>query len=169
MEEKYVTTNGRTLSEFMEFDHVIMVSDDGSISEPSGVHAPEVYWTNGGPIVEPGGWSLMNGYSGQHLYSGPVMHPSEYIGGDLAYDILHEPGLYVAVVVDAIDCEDHDNPDECGCDRNAGWAVARRDIPHADYPHEPGRLYDCAACESQCFCTPGTTECVYSGEHNQRH
>lgn len=23
---------------------------------------------------------------------------------------------------------------------------------HADYPHYPGTLYDCAACESQCFC-----------------
>lgn len=23
---------------------------------------------------------------------------------------------------------------------------------HTDYPHTPGTLYDCAACESECFC-----------------
>jgi hypothetical protein len=37
---------------------------------------------------------------------------------------------------------------------------------HADYPHEPGRLYDCAACESRCHCTAGYAECVYVGQHN---
>lgn len=39
---------------------------------------------------------------------------------------------------------------------------------HVNYPHEPGRLYDCPACEAQCHCDadPGTTECVYSGPHN---
>lgn len=37
------------------------------------------------------------------------------------------------------------------------------DIAHADYPHEPGGLYDCARCEAECFCTgePGHTECVF--------
>ena len=37
------------------------------------------------------------------------------------------------------------------------------DIPHADYPHEPGRLHDCPRCESECFCTgrQGDTECVF--------
>lgn len=41
---------------------------------------------------------------------------------------------------------------------------------HVDYPHEPGRLYDCALCESQCFCTgdPGHTECVYCAVHPER-
>ena len=37
---------------------------------------------------------------------------------------------------------------------------------HADYPHEPGRLYGCPACETACHCTPGDMECVYSGPHN---
>ena len=26
-------------------------------------------------------------------------------------------------------------------------------IPHADYPHLPGRLHDCPACEARCHCT----------------
>lgn len=38
---------------------------------------------------------------------------------------------------------------------------------HASYPHDPGTLYDCPACEGQCFCveisagqdvTPGDEE-----------
>ena len=32
---------------------------------------------------------------------------------------------------------------------------------HMDYPHEPGRLHDCPACEQQCHCTPDTTPCVH--------
>jgi hypothetical protein len=31
---------------------------------------------------------------------------------------------------------------------------------HADYPHEPGTLYDCPACEAACFCTDGF-QCVH--------
>lgn len=37
---------------------------------------------------------------------------------------------------------------------------------HADYPHEPGRLPGCPACEARCHCTPGTAECVYDGPHS---
>lgn len=25
-------------------------------------------------------------------------------------------------------------------------------MEHASYPHEPGTLYDCEACETECFC-----------------
>lgn len=37
--------------------------------------------------------------------------------------------------------------------------------PHQDYPHEPGRLHGCQACEARCHCDPdpGTTACVYDG------
>ena len=36
-------------------------------------------------------------------------------------------------------------------------------LEHVDYPHEPGRLYDCPACEAECWCTgrPGDTQCVF--------
>lgn len=33
-------------------------------------------------------------------------------------------------------------------------------IQHGDYPHYPGTLYDCRACEANCFCTDGVP-CVY--------
>lgn len=32
---------------------------------------------------------------------------------------------------------------------------------HVDYPHKPGYLYDCPACESECYCTPGSAWCVF--------
>jgi hypothetical protein len=39
-------------------------------------------------------------------------------------------------------------------------------IRHVSYPHLPGRLYDCPACEASCHCTPGDAECIYTGQHN---
>jgi hypothetical protein len=43
---------------------------------------------------------------------------------------------------------------------------AEQDTAHADYPHLPGRLADCPACQARCHCTPGDAECVYDGLHN---
>lgn len=37
---------------------------------------------------------------------------------------------------------------------------------HVDYPHHPGYLFDCPACESSCHCSAGNAECVFEGEHN---
>lgn len=36
-------------------------------------------------------------------------------------------------------------------------------IAHDDYPHLPGRLWGCPACESTCLCTgyPGDAQCVF--------
>jgi hypothetical protein len=36
-----------------------------------------------------------------------------------------------------------------------------REDGHADYPHDPGYLFDCEACEAECFCAPSFTECVH--------
>lgn len=50
--------------------------------------------------------------------------------------------------------------------RDLGWTEPL--APHVNYPHEPGRLYDCPACEATCHCDPdpGTTACVFDGPHN---
>lgn len=41
------------------------------------------------------------------------------------------------------------------------------DMQHIDYPHEPGRLHDCYACESgPCVCTVESAPCV-SGDCTQ--
>lgn len=136
------------LNSLMEFDHVIRVHEDGTITEPQGFWAPNLLDSE----LDDKGWTLFtHGYSGQYNYSGPVMHNSEFIGGDLAKDIISQPGLYVAVVANHT-CEDHE--EECDCDTQEGWAVAFREWeePHNGYPHLPGALYGCMRCESQCFC-----------------
>jgi hypothetical protein len=51
----------------------------------------------------------------------------------------------------------------------AGNTLDRPDgepIRHVSYPHLPGRLYDCPACEARCHCTPGDAECIYAGVHS---
>jgi hypothetical protein len=46
----------------------------------------------------------------------------------------------------------------------SGAFVGTTDTPdpsnHADYPHSPGTLYDCPACEAECFCDDGF-QCVH--------
>ena len=46
-----------------------------------------------------------------------------------------------------------------------------RSPEHSDYPHEPGRLHDCPACESRCHCdgevaAGRATPCIWEG-HEQ--
>jgi hypothetical protein len=109
----------QSLNDKMEFDHVVRVHPDGTVTDgPTGVYAPEVTDDE----VMGDGWTLLRGYTGQHGYSGPTMHPSEYIGGGLERDILARPGLYVAVVSTTSDPEFADDPD-------AGWCVAFRELP----------------------------------------
>lgn len=57
---------------------------------------------------------------------------------------------------------------EVGSAWRVDWPhVARSILPeHNGYPHEPGYLHDCEACESSCHCTPGHALCVFDGEHN---
>jgi hypothetical protein len=109
-----------SLHSTMDFDHVIEVMADGGIVHRSDLHAPEVSDDGGGQVfISPDSWSLLDGYSGQQGYSGPVMHSSEFIGGSMERDILAEPGVYVAVVV-----YDSTSQAEEGI---SGWAVAKQD------------------------------------------
>lgn len=48
-----------------------------------------------------------------------------------------------------------------------GQLLVVEETPHADYPHERGRLPGCPACEERCHCIPGTAECVWPG-HEER-
>jgi hypothetical protein len=109
MESKTVTRDN--LNEIMDFDHVIRVHPDGTVTYPADVYAPEL---DDDDTVLGGEWELLDGYSGQQGYSGPIMHPSEYIGGGMADDILSRPGLYVALV-------------SSDGDTDHGWAVAYRE------------------------------------------
>lgn len=174
MSREIVTTDGSkhpSLNDLMSFEHVILITEDGRIIDklPGGREfwAPEVYWADSTVEIQGDGWCLMDGYSSQYLYSGPVMHSSESIGGQMESDILTTPGLYVAVVVMELECEDHPT-DDCDCDDIVGWAVARKEIPHLNVTHAPGSLFSCMGCRLQCHCLgkAGTpcTHCHQSGK-----
>lgn len=108
------------LNHLMEFDHVVRVHPDGTVTdaEKGAPWAPEFHDENSqidGQCHLDGDerWEIFTyGRSGQYGYSGPVMHASEFIGGWLERDILAAPGLYAAVTVyDQGDAEPY------------GWAV----------------------------------------------
>jgi hypothetical protein len=125
------------LNRVMDFDHVIRVNADGTVTETvedapyfddalvAELVDPETYhWET--RVTLPEGWKLLNGFSGQYGYSGPEMHTSEYIGGGMARYILETPGDYVALIVEA---DWGDTQDTCSevdgfyCEPD-GWAVA---------------------------------------------
>jgi hypothetical protein len=101
-----------TLNDRMAFDHVIQVLPNRVVVDRADIYAPSLY----DGVLDGSGWSLLDGWSGQDGYAGPIMHPSEYIGGGMARWILDNPGVYVALVNWDNDSDDAD-----------GWAVAARD------------------------------------------
>ena len=131
------------LNDLMDIDHVITVDEGGHVTEPQGIYAPELEMEvdGDGQILDEHeadykaeaarqGWELLEGFTGQHAYRGPVMHPSEYVGGRLADHIRETPGTYVVIVVRCSDGED------------AGWAVAYRPPPECDCTVPPGGPLD---------------------------
>ena len=134
--------NDRALNDRMEFDHIIQVHPDGTITDsPLSAGSVDAYFdlnvTPDGTdefTMSPG-WTLLSGFTGQYSYNGPVMHPSEFIGGGLERHILETPGLYVALEVSGR-CE-YNGTTRCdvesGCDcEPAGWAVAYLDTTDGD-------------------------------------
>lgn len=126
----------QTLSDLMQVDHVIRVNKDGTIEDDiPDVWAPEftVETDEDGQIlaehdkamieeINHQGWQVLNGWSGQYQYSGPIMHRSEFVGGGLEAHIRETPGLYCVVTV-----ETDDDDDEA-----AGWLICYRDEEDKD-------------------------------------
>jgi hypothetical protein len=98
-----------SLNDKMDFDHVVQVLPGGQVVDANGVYAPSLMDDE----LDSRGWSLLDGYSGQSGYSGPIMHASEFIGGGLERDILSKPGYYVTL---ANYTSDDDEPE--------GWGIA---------------------------------------------
>jgi hypothetical protein len=117
------------LNDIMSFDHVVQSDGNGNITDVPLVWAPEVIDSEGTLSQHPDhdGWHVLNGWSGQSFYAGPVMHPSEYIGGGLADFIYSTEGQYVALVV--YDISDTDDSDTDGKYDAIGWVIAMRLIP----------------------------------------
>lgn len=107
----------RPLNDIMEFDCVIEVHEDGSITDRDDLWAPDL-WDG---ELESDKWGLFGSYSSQQG-GGALMHNCESIGGRMEDDIRETPGVYVAVVCYWSPTEDDDPEDEETIVE--GWAVA---------------------------------------------
>lgn len=101
-----------TLNDLMEFDHVVQVHEDGTVTDDvRGVYAPELFVdiTEDGDMLPDSerdmveyardqDWSLEQGWTGQYSYHGAFFSNAEYVGGALEEYILSTPGYWVAVV-----------------------------------------------------------------------
>lgn len=128
------------LNSIMEFDCPIQVHSDGAVSQALELQAPELYMSVDGDgqsiyaddsdikdAAKSAGWELLTGYTGQYSYNGPVMHPSEFVGGGLEFHILETPGYYVVVTVECMGPEGTEDDDL----EPAGWAIAYRETAGA--------------------------------------
>jgi hypothetical protein len=117
----------RPINDVMQFEGVVQVHPDGSLTERDDLHAPELMQYKGDDDVwredlSGEGWSLLTGWTGQYGYRGPMMHASEYLGGRLAEHVLGNPGLYVLLVPSVVDPDDEDAQAD-------SWAIAFKDLP----------------------------------------
>ena len=87
----------QSLDELMEFDTVVYSYGDGVNAEQTGMTVPYFEYESDDCYDISDGWELLKGMSGQHGYSGPVFHISEYVGGGLEKDILETEGYYCAL------------------------------------------------------------------------
>jgi len=107
-------TTASDLNLIAEFDLAFRVDEEGNVTCADGIYSPDVYVVTdeegqiiGDAHISGEGWTFVNGYSGQDSYAGPIMHPSEFLGGKMAQDVLDSPGVYVVVgVIDPDDTED---------------------------------------------------------------
>lgn len=151
------------LNKVMEFDHVICVALDGTVTDADGMHAPEIYIEYSGPFtdaqisddqerdmiayVKAQGWDVLAGWAmGGGL---ALMHSSQFIGGNLADHIRETPGHWVACPVELHpDADDPEHEDNGGTGETdpAGWILAHRAVVRlgstVDSPAGPGVVTD---------------------------
>ncbi len=84
------------LNDLMEFERFIRVNENGSVDEHVlDIWAPNLYDDQ----LDDPRWEFFSaGYTRQDSYNGPIMHNSEFIGGQLERDILETPGVYAVVI-----------------------------------------------------------------------
>ena len=115
--------NTEELNVFMDFDLVVEVTEDGIVQRRHDKYAPEM---DGEEILSSVPWQFVNGFSRQYGYSGPAMHPSEYIGGGLEEHILTTPGFYTVVILYPTleeQLAELEDDEELGNAEPYGWAV----------------------------------------------
>lgn len=86
-----------------------------TLSRADGVYAPTVELDPeygvlvDSYVIDRSRWRAVSGFSGQHGYSGPIMHASEFIGGGMADYLLSTADdcpTYVVCEVAVTECDD---------------------------------------------------------------
>lgn len=114
------------LNEIIGFDTLpVLVNEDGTITEGvRNVTVPEAgsYGPDFEDVVTKGinGWSAIRDSSNQSGYSGPVFHPSEYIGESLSQRILATPGYWAVEEVYVYDDDSDEIP--------YGWVLLHKPL-----------------------------------------
>lgn len=75
------------------------------------------------------GWDMITGFSGQHGYSGPLMHVSEQFDGPMADAVRREAGMgevFKLIYVEHGDYDDEGDEMYDGEPQVAGWMLLRR-------------------------------------------
>lgn len=109
----------------LEFGMTVLTRGDGTYSSgfnyelPNWIDLAEVDF-NDLSEWRCGEWRLLNGWSGQHDYSGPVFHPSEHVSGGLEEYMLSQRAEWCALTVEDVATED--DP----CPEPVGWVIAYR-------------------------------------------
>lgn len=111
----------------IDFDHPFILQPGNVLRfDAPGYWAPDVMTgfsesTSDGLYIDKGWEPVTYGLSGQYSYSGPIMHPSEFVGPAVAQrllDVVEQeecPQVFCLVVVRNED--DHEN--------DAGWMIVR--------------------------------------------
>lgn len=153
-----------TLNAHVEFDSPFRVHP-GNVITHGDVPNGRDYWT---PELLDGdmerahadNWELLEGYTGQYGYNGPVMHDSETLSGGLARDVLNEPGVYVVIASNYNPdpdepCDYGDCPGKGGTDCEhepesiiEGWAIARHRNPFYANPEHGSFAALMQSCEA---------------------
>ena len=123
------------LNSQMEFGGAYTIDADGEVKSSSD-YPPSFIDDE----CDGSGWTPVTGFSGQHGYSGPVMHPSEQLGGKMEDYVYENPGTYA--LVEAIYTTDEDgNEQDWGSDMPEGWVLLRKNddapetTPATDNPY----------------------------------
>jgi len=108
------------LNAIVEWDSAFRVNPNGTVDtgvESAAANSLRTIAENTGADEFDDVPEAVTGHSGQHGYSGPIMHPSEQLGGGMASDVLDSPGTYMLT-----EAQDFDDPDNL-----VGWVLLRRE------------------------------------------
>jgi len=119
---------GKEINRF-EPETVFTITDSGT-ADVVGVYAPEVQNNPDGDIsIGSYGWEAITGMTGQYGYCGSMMHPSEFIGADMAerLTVIADRGdgsvtQFAYVLVYSDEPNDDDEYEPCG------WTIVYRHV-----------------------------------------